>query len=287
MVRLRREIEGVRRNSAVPEPSYALDRRGTTWALPQLDRLLSDCSDSRVLLAGSLRRDLAQALAGRGNWVTVADLDDDRMAQWHAQLPADIAGRLTLVARPYGEMAFAPASFDRIALFDTLTRYRQPQWVLHKAQRELKPEALLFVREVVAAPMAMPHQLPSTRTRALAATLAVVERLAHSAAATLVFDERALEAIDRGAHLHHRPLPLDQPQLLALIAEVLTVDRTIVGHPLRLQAAQLAFGARAQVAEFLSHIGRQLPQADTSEVPGPRAVAVVARRALKGGILFS
>ncbi len=282
MVRLRREIEGVRRNAAVPEPSYAADALGTAWVLPAFDRKLTDCRDARVLLAGSQRRDLALQLARAGNWVTVADLDTQAAQRWHADLQPELAARLTLVARPYGEVTFGPASFDRVALFDALGRYRQPSWVLHKAGRELKPEALLFVRE---------RAMASGRTaaaeplgRALDGGLRGLRWAAHSPLAGALFGPRALEAMDRGAHLAAVELP-GVDSVRELVAATLPVDDVLTGHPQRLAAAELAFGATELVRRTLTACVHRLPQAHDGSA-GPVAVGIVARRALKAGVRF-
>lgn len=282
MVRLRREIDGVRRNAAVPEPSHAADPLATAWVLPALDRQLTACSEARVLLAGSERRDLALALAKAGNWVTVADLDAQAAQRWHGGLQPELAARLTLVARPYGEVTFAPASFDRVALFDTLGRYRQPSWVLHKAGRELKPEALLFVRERALA--SGRSQPADPLQRAVGHGLRGLRWAARTALAGALFNPSALEALDRGAHLTTSDVPTIDA-IRDLVAATLPVDAVLTGHPQRLAAAELAFGASDPVREALALCARRLPETHDGSA-GVVALGVVARRALKAGVRF-
>jgi len=282
LVRLRREIDGVRRNAAVPEPAHAADAEASAWVLPTLDRQLTACQQARVLLAGSARRDLALQLTRADNWVTVADLDSDSAQRWHRDLPAELAARLTLVTRPYGEVTFAPASFDRVALFDMLGRYRQPAWVLHKASRELKPEALLFVRD--RGRVAGRADPSDPLQRALERGMRGLRWTAQGPIGPLAFGPRALEAIDRGAHLTAAALA-DADSLRDLVAATLPIDEVLTGHPLRLACAELAFGASEFVRRALATCVHRLPEAHDGTA-GLAAVGIVARRALKAGVRF-
>src|SRR5688500_11541275 len=110
MVRLKREIEGVRPDRAVPSPPYALQPDVSACLLPWLDAQVLSREPGRVLLAGVPRADLAVSLARAGHWVTLCDLDEEAVARLHARLEPKVAGRLTLVDRSYGEAAFAPSS---------------------------------------------------------------------------------------------------------------------------------------------------------------------------------
>ena len=289
MVRLRREIEGVRRNWAVPVPGYARDAQTTAWVLPQLDRWLIQQAPGRTLLAGSVRRDLAEALARAGHFVTVADLDDDEIADWHAQLPAALAAQLTLVAKPYGEMAFGPASFDRIALFDALARYRQPQWVVAKAARELKPDATLAVREPVRQPLgelARFAEPTGVTHRMLGPALTVLDAVLHGRHNRLLLNRQAREAIDRGAHLQQQRFAAVGSDVPAYLTAHLTLDTGWLGHPLRLQFADVAFGARLPLRRVLAQAVAHVPESAPAEERGVRAVGLLARRALAGRDLF-
>ena len=86
MVRLRREIEGVRPNRAIPLPSYCLDAAASSAVLPAFDRYVQGCEPGRTLLAGGVRSDLAIALARAGHWVTVSDLDATALERLHVHI---------------------------------------------------------------------------------------------------------------------------------------------------------------------------------------------------------
>lgn len=253
--------------------------------LPQLDRALIDGEPGRTLLAGSPRLDLAEKLAAAGHWVTVADLEEDAAAQWHARMAPAVAARLTLACRTYGDVAFGPASFDRILLSDALFRYKEPQWVIAKAQRELKPDALLFVREPVAAPVPTAGSA-SAKARTAAKGLQAIRRAALSPLHPWFVGAQAAEAIDRGAHLHLERFALQHAAVSQALAAALTVDQQWLGHPLRLLCGELAFGARPRLAAMLATLARALPENDDPALPGLRAAGFVARRALKGGVTF-
>ncbi len=290
MVRLRREIEGVRRNYAAPHPAYALDETASAAVLPVLDEWLLAQEPGRVALAGSPRRDLAEALAKAGHWVTVSDLEDEALRQWHAELAPDVASHLTLLARPYGDVTFGPASFDRVALFDGLSAYQEPGWILHKASRELKPDGLLAVREPVRGNLpvgwaSLGRGYSPTRLRAVQKLLSAAPQLLSGRAGPWLLQPDALDAIERGAHLDPGRFALTATELQEAVAAVLTIEQTWIGHSARLAACSLPWRAKPALRRAALAAIQQTPvAADVVDagLPAPRLVGLVARRSLRG-----
>lgn len=289
MVRLRREIDGVRRNHAAPKPAFAQELATSGQILPELDRWLIDQEPGRVALAGSVRRDLAEALARAGHWVTVSDLDDEGLRQWHADLTPDVAGHLTLLARPYGDVSFGPASFDLVVLFDTLAGYREPAWILHKAGRELKPDGLLAVREPVRGPLpqdwaGLGRGYAQTRLKLIQRGLDLAPRVLTGPAGPWLLQDQALDAVERGAHLCGWEAALNAADLQAAIAGVLQIEQTWIGHSARLSACSLPWGAKPLLRRAaLAALARTPTLADAQDagLTAPRLVGVVARRSLR------
>lgn len=293
MVRLRREIDGVRRNYAVPTPGYAQDPVASARVLPALDAWLLQQEPGRVLLAGALRRDLAQSLAAAGHWVTVADLTDDEMRDWHAQLRPEEAAHLTLMARSYGEIAFGPAVFDRIALFDALGGYREPAWVINKVARELKPDGYLVARALIHGPIpaVWPMQLglhpQKTTERVLHRALDRAESLLQGRLASMLLGPAAHEAIDRGAHLAAGRFAMDAEGLHHMVAASLQVEQAWVASPDRTRGCDLLWGAREPLrAGLLRAIAATSAQATMLAVDATTCAGLLARRALAGGVRF-
>lgn len=294
MVRLRREIEGVRRNHAVPPPPYACDVEASALILPALDAWLTAHADGRTLLGGSVPQALAESLARAGQWVTVVDLDDATLRRWHASMAPEVAAQLTLLARPYGEVSFGPASFDRIGLLDALGTYRDPNWVISKATRELKPDGILALREPVRGPVPkewLSAKAGRVRKRAAVAShvLPKAQQLLSTRVGPWMAGPAALEALDRGAHVHGLRFSLSAAELHRDVAAHLTLDRAWVGDPRRLQACCLFFGARPWLRPVLRATVGFLPEADARPAAGDdvsRCVGLIARRALAGGLRF-
>jgi len=293
MVRLRREIEGVRPNRAIPMPSYSLDAAASGAVLPALDRWLQGCEPGRTLLAGGVRQELAIALAQAGHWVTVSDLDADQLDQLHARLTPSEAGRLTLVDRGYGDAAFAPSSFDLVVIFDAMHTYFEPAWLVNKAARELKPDGMLAAR-VLTRGSAAPLQpwsetvhpdshVDRSAARAAQRGLAGVETLLRSKAAPALCTPAATDAVERGAHFCAQRFATDLTQVLAWYNGALTLEKAFVGHSLRLQAADALFGLRHVAHEALLAALQHLPPSATSQDlnrPDARVVGLVARKRL-------
>ncbi len=299
MVRLRREIEGVRRNHAVPPPPHAGHAEAASLILPPLDAWLLAQAPGRVLLAGSAPRQLAEQLAAAEHWVSVTDLDDGELRAWHAQMRPEVAAHLTLLPRGYGDVAFGPASFDRIALFDTLASYRNPAWVLNKVARELKPDGLLVLREVVSGdvpaewaspPVLQPPAAPRVVLGSwLAPTLDPALPALHSRLAPWLVDAATLEALDRGAHLDALRFALPAGEVQDGVAAHLALEQVWLGGAERLVLCGLLAGARP----WLAHVVRRLLQAvpatvtaDSSLGQRARCVGLVGRRKLTGGLQF-
>lgn len=293
MVRLRREIEGVRPLRGVPLPPYALVPEASAQVLPLLDAWLAAQEPGRVLLAGAPRIDLAVTLAQADHWVTVADLDEATVAEVHAGLAPKVAGRLTLVARDYGQASFAPASFDLVVMSDTLHTYQEPGWLLHKAQREVKPDGLVAVRALVKGDAATraelqvrPAPLGLVPDALLERALVALEALAKTPAGVALLTPAALDAIERGALLQAERFAQEAAWLIDLVGTHLTVEEAFVGHTLRLRACDDLFGARPMVRQGLLQLLAQLPAAATTgdrHKTEPRVLGLVARRSLRRG----
>ena len=300
MVRLRREIEGVRPNRAIPLPSYCLDAAASSAVLPAFDRYVQGCEPGRTLLAGGVRSDLAIALARAGHWVTVSDLDATALERLHARLTPAEAGRLTLVDRGYGDAAFAPSSFDLVVLFDAMHTYFEPAWLVNKAARELKPDGVLATRILTQgnpAPLKAWSPAPQPGSRLEQATEQTARRLLHgldqmlrSRVAPLVCEATATDALERGAHLCAGRFATDLAEVLHWYEGTLSLEKAFVGHSLRLQAADALFGLRPGAHAALQAALLRLPEAATAQdaaQPAARVVALVARKRLqvRSGIL--
>lgn len=293
MVRLRREIEGVRPNRAIPLPSYSLDAEASSRVLPDFDRWLQKAEPGRVLLAGGVRADIAIALARAGHWVTLSDLDETSLGRLHARLTPAEAGRLTLVDRSYGDAAFAPSSFDLIVLFDAMHTYFEPAWLVSKAARELKPDALFAARLLVRGDLAPLRGLVGVlpcldrpRQSAEQAAWQLMPQLQtalRSALAPALADARATDALERGAHLCAQRFATELAGATQWFGTTLTPERAFAGHTLRLALADALYGLRAPGHRAICSLLDRLPEAATSTdaaQTAPRVVAVVARKRL-------
>lgn len=288
MVRLKREIEGVRRHPGVPIPAYAQTPQGTAGVLPWLESWLIQQEPGRVLLAGVPRKDVARSLARLGHWVTLCDLPEGEATQLQSQLSPAEAGRMTLVERDYGEAAFGPSSFDLILLFDALHRYRQPEWLIHKAHRELKIDGHLAVRALVRGEIPQqPTQLPPVPALAVEAQLdRVLDKLAAQVNGTLgrlLLGPHAHEAMDRGAHLHTERFAQVAEIVVQDIEKLMQIEHVAVGHTQRLRLAEWLWDARAVLRVSLPPWLERLPQQATLvdlQRHDPRVLAVVARKKL-------
>ncbi|MSP91209.1 MAG: methyltransferase domain-containing protein [Myxococcales bacterium] len=290
MVRLRREIEGVRPNRAVPVPAYARDERARDAVLPAFAAAVRALPPGRTLLAGCPRPDLAAELARAGHWVTLTDLDEPQLQALHAAWPPEVLGRATLQARAYGDAAFSPSSFDHVVLADALHRYLEPAWLVRKAARELKPDGRLVLRALVCgsvadvAAAAAAEGGPWQRPAELA--LPGLERLARGPLAALVVGRHAQDAIARGAHLQAARFGTPWPELRAALAAAgLREDDVLVGATRSLQAADLLWDATPVARRGLVALLQRLPPAadalDAATL-GARVVLVQACRALRG-----
>ncbi len=289
MVRLRREIDGVRPNRAIPVPAYAGDEQASRAILPSFDDLVRELPLGRVLLAGVPQVALALALARRGHWVTQSDLDDEQIAQLHKNLTPQEAGKITLVNREYGQAAFAASSFDAGVLFDAMHTYFEPQLLIGKIAREIKPDGVLLLRTLVQGPV--PSSTPVRKnlqflaekaTRPLAHQLT---QAAHNKMAALWTTAHAREAIDRGAHLQNPRFAPQMSTVLQQVAAFLQVENTVIGHTLRLQLADLLTGARPNLRPVLRKAIEKVPEMATpsdAQCSDARVVGLVARRTLLG-----
>lgn len=288
MVRLQREIEGVRRHPGVPLPPWADEARISAALLPWLDLWLARREPGRVLVAGVLRLELARSLARAGHWVTVSDLPSGAATALAARLTPAEAGRLTLVEHDYGEAAFAASSFDLVVLSDALHRYRQPRWLLHKAQRELKVDGHLALRALVhGAVPPHPAREPPAVALAMEKQLALLlDRLEPRLVRPLgkaLLGPRAQEAIERGAHLATPRFAGDGAEVLAAVASLLAIEHVAVGHSDRLRLAEWSWDARPPLDRLLPIWLARLPAlatpADLART-APRLLAIVARKKL-------
>lgn len=288
MVRLKREIEGVRRHPGVPVPAHCLTPEAAIGVLPWLDSWLVQQESGRVLFAGAPRIDLARTLARAGHWVTVCDLADGEATALQARLTPAEAGRLTLVERDYGEAAFGTSSFDLIVLTDALHRYREPRWLIHKAHRELKIDGRLALRALVQGeipPLSM--RLPPAKPLGAEVQVArLLDRLAARLSGRLglaLLGAHAREAIERGAHLHTRRFAQAAAEMLDDVQSLLAVEQVAVGHSQRLRLAEWCWDARAPLDRVLPIWLARLPSLATPADllrRDPRVLAIIARKKL-------
>ena len=288
MVRLKREIEGVRRHPGVPVPAYTLSEPGTVGVLPWLDSWLLQQEPGRVLFAGAPRMDLARSLARAGNWVTVCDLAEGEATALQARLTPTEAGKLTLVERDYGEAAFGPSSFDLIVLSDVLHRYREPHWLINKAHRELKVDGRLALRALVQGEIPpLPERLPAVKPisgeKQFARLFQTISARLSGRLGLALLGAHAREAIARGAHLHTARFAQSLTQVIGDVRALLAIEQVALGHTQRLRVAEWCWDARAPFDRTLPIWLGRLPALATQDDGlrrDPRVVAVIARKKL-------
>ena len=279
MVRLRREIDGIALNHARPVPAHALDSDANQLILPTFDETVAALPAGRALLAGVPTVARAEALVRAGHHVTVADLERHELHAFNAALGPAASSKLTLVDKPYGEAAFGPSSFDAIVLMDTAHRYVQPRWIAQKAYRELKFDGHLCCRLWVHGPAPADTTPVSSTSSGLPPQLwQTLTSACKSPAAVLLLDRLGRDAIDRGAHLPTESFAAPWAQTLDELGDRLTLLNTIVGHTMRLRAAELFYGARPALRALLSAAIETVPElADDADLQRGGARAVGAR----------
>jgi len=296
MVRLRRELEGIHLDRSVPPPPWAERRLSDVISPSWLDAVRA-IDGERVLFCGIVHVPLALSLARDGKWVTLSDLSPGDVRRISAALDPDVAGRVQLVAKPYGSATFSPSSFDTIILSDQLHAYDAPEWVLQKVKRELKVDGVLLARLHVAGPLPTlpdaPAPLgaasPSWAAANLSRTTPWLNRLVHSSGAPVWLSEAGLDAVQRRALWqadddtpNHRDLGVQ----LDAITSRLHLEGVHIGSTLRAAALTWGAGAHAGPSALAVRIARGLPefadQDDRARI-GARAVWIQARRALMSG----
>ncbi len=320
MVRLRREIEGIRPSRATPPPPWVDDAAITAALTPAFDDEIVATDGRRVLIAGVPRLDLALRLCAGDRFVTVCDLTPAAAALAHASLPAEALGRLQFVSKSYGDAAFAPSSFDVVAYFETLHLWAEPEWVAHKLGRELKVDGRLFARlwtsgdvpaaatldsngpsafgrggGVFGAGSAAAPPVPSTPTPQdppwHAPLLRWVRRLPEIGRpeAAALLDAVGRDAVDRGALRLALTPRLDATAQLGAIASRLRVEAVAVAPGGLGELATLAAHGRgpwrALASRALGPLAAGLAEVTAEDATLPsasegRIVTVVARRAL-------
>lgn len=295
MVRLRREIEGIVVDRAIPSPAYTQSRSASDMVLPGFDAVLAAVSGPRILIAGAPRLALATALAEAGHQVTVTDLLPDQLSRLHGRLTPAAAGRMNLVDNRYSESSFSASSFDSAIYSDLLHCHPKAEWLIHKLHRELKVEGRLYIRlyaqgapAALKLPLGHPGPPPLSAAEQSAAlagqTLAMaVEGLAARRLAAVVLDASGREAVDRGAHLPARAFAGDVVEQLEAVGSRLRVETVQLGHSIRCRLANLSWGARGPVRVAITRCAKGLPAlADKEDLSreSPRVIGVVARKAL-------
>jgi len=295
MVRLRREIEGIVVDQSIPLPAYALGEIASSLVLPEFDRLLQGVEGARILVAGAPRTDLAIALADAGRQVTITDLETDTIRGLHGRLPPAVLGRINLVDKPYSETTFSASAFDAAIYHDLLHRHPQPEWLIHKVQRELKVDGMLYARLFVRGSLSSNERwqahieaVPTDAAQQTAALAGHGLAIAVEAAATgrlshLALNADGRDAIDRGAHLPRQSFAGLGDEQLGAVASRLRIEKIHVGHGIRRRLASLLYGARSPLQRALIGCCEGLPETADQEDLGrsdPRVVGVVARKAL-------
>lgn len=287
MVRLRREIEGIAVDLAIPLPPYVQCASSAARLLPSFVDRINGLDPGRLLLAGATSAALVDTFVTAGHTVTVCDVPSHARHRMHAELGSDAGGRTTIVDKPYGEAAFGPSSFDTIVHLDAMHRFANPAWAIAKMHRELKYDGLLAARfpvdgqapvEVLDAAKREPH--PD-----LSDVLTALERLCRGPARRLLVNADGRDAIRRGAHLGERTFALQWSDAWAAIGDKLGIEHVFAGHTQRLQALNLTGGARPPLTALATALAGRLPElADRADLASgrPRAVGVIARKMLGG-----
>lgn len=286
MVRLRREIDGISVDPALPRPTYALDPTATRLILPTFDLQIGALPVGRTLIAGVPTPERAVALAEAGHSLTICDVASDETERFAAALPPAVAAKLTLVDKPYGQASFGPSSFDNLLLLDTLHRFAKPRWVAQKAFRELKFDGTFACRIWVTGPA--PEDASATRDippAAMTAALRSAQALWTGPAMRVLLTARGRDAVQRGANFRGPQQACDWISTVEAVAEKLTLESTDIGSSARLQAAELLYGARAPVRTLVSQSMESLPatasQADLDS-GAPRVIGCCWRKLLGG-----
>lgn len=308
MVRLRREVEGVRRNHAVTAAPWASDALWSHAVLPAWTDAVRDATPKaqtwplRVGLAGALPVAHVAAVLERGHLVTWVEPDGARRDALLAMLGPEQTGRLTIVAKDYGEAALAASAFDVVVLQDALPCYHEPKWVLHKLARELKPGGKALIRLTARPASLLPEEAAAIAALRLeaapAAVLAPLQKLVSWSAAAdplqrapwavrplaeaALWRFAAREAHQRGAHRVGHPEAPALGDVWTATAEVLHPTHVWIGHPERLALADVQWQARAAVQSVLRAILPSVPELGRLPSDQPCVVALQAERRLAG-----
>lgn len=314
MVRLRREVEGVRRNHAVAAAPWAGDGLWSHAVLPAWTKAVGEATPKgqewplRVGLAGALPVADVAAVLERGHLVTWVEPDAARRDALLSLLAPEQTGRLTIVAKDYGEAALAASAFDVVVLQDALPCYHEPRWVLHKLARELKPGCKALIRLTARPATALPVEAASIaalghdaapgagrallhkligRHKFISKTLAA-DPLDRAPATVRPLAEAALwrfaarEAHQRGAHRVGHPEAPALADVWTATAEVLHPTHVWIGHPERLTAADLQWQARTALQTALRALLPYLPELGPLPSDQPCVVALQVERRLAG-----
>ena len=292
MVRLRREIEGIRPDLSILPPVWAGSSKADDVLCPSWRPLLEATPGQQVLFCGAPDWSWIVERASQGAQVTCCDLDPASARRLALTLPAELAGRVQVLDKPYGEAVFTPSAFDLIVSTDQLHRYPQAQWLVRKMQREIKVDGLLLARLVVAGGAVVPGDLasaiehaaePASRTsRALDTGLLALET--QTQISSLWLSDDGLEALERGA-LDRQVGGQLAPQLEA-VSSHLTVERVWVGNPLRARLARFVRYGTRPISALSQRLARLVPafaNFDPDSSDDERVVIVQARRALSHG----
>ncbi|GEM_PF-3060382 len=286
MVRLRREIEGIAVNAAVPDPAHSGDPDRGRLTLPALDAQLDHLDARRVLLAGVVHASTANRLAANGHMVTVADVGKAHIRQFHSQIDKAHGTKVSIVNKPYGDATFGPSSFDAIIHLDGLHRFTKPAWAVAKAYRELKFDGVIVVRALVNGLPPRDVDVTTGATGASPWATKAIERLkqlGRSRVAGLFLDARGRDAVDRGAHLADRSFAIPWTDAVAALTEKMALQQHWAGHSQRLAAVSLLYGARQQLTPAIDEVIANTPRlADEVDLAtgNERVVGIVVKKKL-------
>ena len=152
MVRLRREIEGLKRDHSKRIPDYLQSQHFRTI----LDEMFADAirqldweKGGRVL-AVSPPLFLARELLKEASHLTIVESDSERASVLTKGL-SDVADvrTLTIHEKVYSEISFERSAFDLILSLDDLNAYFSPGNAVRKYGRELKVSGVFFGRIVL------------------------------------------------------------------------------------------------------------------------------------------
>lgn len=152
MVRLKREIEGLKRDEKKALPAYLGDDVGRTVLDRHAEHRMMEIPFERGgrSLAVSPSESQVRLLLQNSSHVSVVENDPERLTRLMDSLKdVEDVRTLTFHSKPYSEISFERSSFDFIISLDDLNWYHSPGNAVRKYGRELKVSGLFLGRCVL------------------------------------------------------------------------------------------------------------------------------------------